>query len=253
MAQLLIHITEKAPQISCLWNKIKCIKSNKNVWSLFGSSVYVCFCPPFWQHVVGTGKSAPWEFTSMRVSHCSRKTWVSEKGFCCSIPSNISKCPQTTACAWCSLTLEAPRQRLWVVHSGLCQGLRLDTAAVENRLYISGPYQWLRRYLTFLPRLFQQLDLHCCPKTLVFIIHSFLSAKVKRLGLLAWPHPARTSISSLFPAITEPRRFPEAQEKMPTSPFFRQLFSRFLKLSPCRNKHRRTFVDLVLVRWRQIS
>ncbi|KAF7208138.1 transcript variant X2, partial [Nothobranchius furzeri] len=30
-----------------------------------------------------------------------------------------------------------------------------------------------------------QLDLKCCPKTLVFIIHSFLSAKVKRLGLLA--------------------------------------------------------------------
>ncbi|XP_030632583.1 alpha-1-syntrophin [Chanos chanos] len=30
-----------------------------------------------------------------------------------------------------------------------------------------------------------QLDLHCCPKTMVFIIHSFLSAKVKRLGLLA--------------------------------------------------------------------
>ncbi|XP_029103842.1 alpha-1-syntrophin [Scleropages formosus] len=30
-----------------------------------------------------------------------------------------------------------------------------------------------------------QLDLHSCPKTIVFIIHSFLSAKVKRLGLLA--------------------------------------------------------------------
>ncbi|XP_038605970.1 alpha-1-syntrophin [Tachyglossus aculeatus] len=30
-----------------------------------------------------------------------------------------------------------------------------------------------------------QLDLHSCPKTLVFIIHSFLSAKVTRLGLLA--------------------------------------------------------------------
>ncbi|XP_072206169.1 alpha-1-syntrophin [Excalfactoria chinensis] len=30
-----------------------------------------------------------------------------------------------------------------------------------------------------------QLDLHCCPKTIVFIIHSFLSAKVTRLGLLA--------------------------------------------------------------------
>lgn len=32
---------------------------------------------------------------------------------------------------------------------------------------------------------FQQLDLHSCPKTIVFIIHSFLSAKVTRLGLLA--------------------------------------------------------------------
>ncbi|XP_053568704.1 alpha-1-syntrophin [Bombina bombina] len=30
-----------------------------------------------------------------------------------------------------------------------------------------------------------QLDLHSCPKTIVFIIHSFLSAKVARLGLLA--------------------------------------------------------------------
>lgn len=90
-------------------------------------------CSPSWQHVVGTGKSAPWEFTSMRVSHYSRKKWVSEKGFCCSIPSNISKCPQTTVCAWCSLTLEALRQRLWVVHWGLCQGLWLDTAAVENQ------------------------------------------------------------------------------------------------------------------------
>lgn len=39
-------------------------------------------------------------------------------------------------------------------------------------------------HLFFCP--IKQLDLHCCPKTLVFIIHSFLSAKVKRLGLLAW-------------------------------------------------------------------
>ena len=37
-----------------------------------------------------------------------------------------------------------------------------------------------------IPLLLQQLDLHCCPKTIVFIIHSFLSAKVKRLGLMAW-------------------------------------------------------------------
>ncbi|KAM8967867.1 beta-1-syntrophin [Pelodytes ibericus] len=30
-----------------------------------------------------------------------------------------------------------------------------------------------------------QLDLHCCPKPIVFIIHSFLSAKITRLGLVA--------------------------------------------------------------------
>lgn len=33
---------------------------------------------------------------------------------------------------------------------------------------------------------FQQLDLHSCPKPIVFIIHSFLSAKITRLGLVAW-------------------------------------------------------------------
>ena len=32
---------------------------------------------------------------------------------------------------------------------------------------------------------FQQLDLHACPKPIVFIIHSFLSAKITRLGLVA--------------------------------------------------------------------
>lgn len=32
----------------------------------------------------------------------------------------------------------------------------------------------------------QQLDLHSCPKPIVFIVHSFLSAKIARLGLVAW-------------------------------------------------------------------
>lgn len=32
----------------------------------------------------------------------------------------------------------------------------------------------------------QQLDLHSCPKPIVFILHSFLSAKMSRLGLVAW-------------------------------------------------------------------
>lgn len=31
-----------------------------------------------------------------------------------------------------------------------------------------------------------QLDLHSCPKPIVFILHSFLSAKIARLGLVAW-------------------------------------------------------------------
>lgn len=31
----------------------------------------------------------------------------------------------------------------------------------------------------------QALELHSCPKPLVFVLHTFLSAKVTRLGLLA--------------------------------------------------------------------
>lgn len=31
----------------------------------------------------------------------------------------------------------------------------------------------------------QALDLHSCPKPIVFILHTFLSAKVTRMGLLA--------------------------------------------------------------------
>lgn len=48
--------------------------------------------------------------------------------------------------------------------------------------------QWLFQvfsYTYFTLSLFQQLDLHSCPKPLVFIIHSFLSAKIARLGLVA--------------------------------------------------------------------
>jgi len=31
----------------------------------------------------------------------------------------------------------------------------------------------------------QELDLECCPKPVVFILHNFLSAKIHRLGLYA--------------------------------------------------------------------
>lgn len=30
----------------------------------------------------------------------------------------------------------------------------------------------------------QALDLHSCPKPIVFVLHTFLSAKVTRMGLL---------------------------------------------------------------------
>ena len=33
--------------------------------------------------------------------------------------------------------------------------------------------------------LLQELDLESCPKPLVFVLHTFLSAKVSRLGLVA--------------------------------------------------------------------
>lgn len=59
------------------------------------------------------------------------------------------------------------------------------------RVFFSGETSEKRQFLLNLMAFFsfscffQQLDLHSCPKTIVFIIHSFLSAKVKRLGLLA--------------------------------------------------------------------
>lgn len=39
--------------------------------------------------------------------------------------------------------------------------------------------------LPFFSFFLQQLDLHSCPKPIVFILHSFLSAKISRLGLVA--------------------------------------------------------------------
>lgn len=57
---------------------------------------------------------------------------------------------------------------------------------------LSGIWEKHLRYWWDLFFLFQQLDLHSCPKTIVFIIHSFLSAKVKRLGLLAWRRHSET-------------------------------------------------------------
>ncbi|XP_024125261.1 alpha-1-syntrophin [Oryzias melastigma] len=95
----------------------------------------------------------------------------------------------TTACSWngkeCTLG----------VHIDEGFTLYTEEMGVRKSVLFQQPFERLRMSsddgvrMMFLdfggPEAELQLDLHCCPKTLVFIIHSFLSAKVKRLGLLA--------------------------------------------------------------------
>lgn len=214
MAQLLIHITKKAPQISCLWNKTKCIKLNKHVWSLFDSSVHVSLFSILaacsWNGKECTlGVHIDEGFTLFTEDMGVRKRILLQH------PFEHLKMSSDDGVRMMFLDFGGPEAE---IVSGTLRFMsefmgghsrRGKSASFTTIDRVSRSYQWLWWYLTFLPRLFQQLDLHCCPKTLVFIIHSFLSAKVKRLGLLAWPEPARTSTSSLFPVITEPRRFPE--------------------------------------------
>ncbi|TVK90429.1 Alpha-1-syntrophin [Bagarius yarrelli] len=77
--------------------------------------------------------------------------------------------------------------------------LYTEEAGVRRHILLQQPFERLRMssddgvHMIFLdfggPEAEIQLDLHACPKTIVFIIHSFLSAKVKRLGLLALHSP----------------------------------------------------------------
>ncbi|XP_016091736.1 alpha-1-syntrophin-like [Sinocyclocheilus grahami] len=95
----------------------------------------------------------------------------------------------TTACSWngksCMLS----------VHIDKGFSLFTEEAGVRRTVLLQQPFERLRMSsddgvrMMFLdfggPEAEIQLDLHSCPKSIVFIIHSFLSAKVKRLGLLA--------------------------------------------------------------------
>ncbi|KAJ8259041.1 hypothetical protein COCON_G00180530 [Conger conger] len=95
----------------------------------------------------------------------------------------------TTACVWdgkeCTLG----------VHIDEGFTIFTEEAGAKKTVLLQRPFDKLRMssddgvrmmYLDFGgPEAEIQLDLHSCPKTIVFIIHSFLSAKVKRLGLLA--------------------------------------------------------------------
>ncbi|XP_071017743.1 alpha-1-syntrophin-like [Oncorhynchus clarkii lewisi] len=95
----------------------------------------------------------------------------------------------TTACSWngkeCNLG----------VHIDEGFSLFTEEMGIRKTVLLQQPFERLRMssddgvHMIFLdfggPEAEIQLDLHSCPKTMVFIIHSFLSAKVKRLGLLA--------------------------------------------------------------------
>uniref|UniRef100_A0A8C6SPX0 Syntrophin alpha 1 n=1 Tax=Neogobius melanostomus TaxID=47308 RepID=A0A8C6SPX0_9GOBI len=95
----------------------------------------------------------------------------------------------TTACSWngkeCTLCVHIDEGfTLYTEEMGVRKSVLLQQPF--ERLKMSSDDGVRMMFLDFGgPEAEIQLDLHCCPKTLVFIIHSFLSAKVKRLGLLA--------------------------------------------------------------------
>ncbi|XP_051996729.1 alpha-1-syntrophin-like [Xyrauchen texanus] len=95
----------------------------------------------------------------------------------------------TTACSWNG------KSCLLSVHIDKGFSLFTEEGGMRKNILLQQPFEHLRMssddgvrmmFLDFGGLEAEiQLDLHSCPKTIVFIIHSFLSAKVKRLGLLA--------------------------------------------------------------------
>ncbi|KAI5216058.1 Alpha-1-Syntrophin [Manis pentadactyla] len=95
----------------------------------------------------------------------------------------------STACTWngrpCSLSVHIDKGfTLWAAESGVARAVLLRQPF--EKLQMSSDDGASLLFLDFGGAEGEiQLDLHSCPKTMVFIIHSFLSAKVTRLGLLA--------------------------------------------------------------------
>ncbi|XP_074068268.1 alpha-1-syntrophin isoform X1 [Macrotis lagotis] len=95
----------------------------------------------------------------------------------------------STACTWngraCNLSVHIDKGfTLWAVEPGVAKALLLQEPF--EKLQMSSDDGSSLLFLDFGGTEGEiQLDLHSCPKTIVFIIHSFLSAKVTRLGLLA--------------------------------------------------------------------
>uniref|UniRef100_A0A2K6GTN9 Alpha-1-syntrophin n=1 Tax=Propithecus coquereli TaxID=379532 RepID=A0A2K6GTN9_PROCO len=95
----------------------------------------------------------------------------------------------STACTWngrpCSLSVHIDKGfTLWAAEPGTARAVLLRQPF--EKLQMSSDDGASLLFLDFGGAEGEiQLDLHSCPKTMVFIIHSFLSAKVTRLGLLA--------------------------------------------------------------------
>ncbi|NXX93974.1 SNTA1 protein, partial [Centropus bengalensis] len=95
----------------------------------------------------------------------------------------------STACTWkgqdCTLSIHIDKGfTISATEPGLSKTILLQQPF--EKLQMSSDDGTKMLYLDFGgPEGEIQLDLHSCPKTIVFIIHSFLSAKVTRLGLLA--------------------------------------------------------------------
>ncbi|NWU47842.1 SNTA1 protein, partial [Dromas ardeola] len=95
----------------------------------------------------------------------------------------------STACTWkgqdCTLSIHIDKGfTISTTEPGLSKTILLQQPF--EKLQMSSDDSTKMLYLDFGgPEGEIQLDLHSCPKTIVFIIHSFLSAKVTRLGLLA--------------------------------------------------------------------
>ncbi|XP_069508234.1 alpha-1-syntrophin isoform X2 [Ambystoma mexicanum] len=93
-----------------------------------------------------------------------------------------------TACTWngkeCALSIHIEKGfTVFTEEPGLSKILLLKQPFEKLRMSSDDGATML--YLDFGSPEGEILNLHSCPKTIVFIIHSFLSAKVTRLGLLA--------------------------------------------------------------------
>lgn len=59
----------------------------------------------------------------------------------------------------------------------------------------------------------QTMDLHSCPKPIVFVLHTFLSAKVTRMGLLVWAAEYQKRALNVTRSISTSKKKKKAQKE----------------------------------------